>query len=43
MLPIKEGDFTVGPDGYINNPITKELRKFAKKRSDELSIQPLGY
>ena len=40
MLPIKEGDFTVGPDGYINNPITKELRKFAKKTSDELSIQP---
>ena len=43
MLPIKEGDFTVGPDGYINNPITKELRKFAKKHQTSCQSNLLGY
>ena len=40
MLPVKNENFTVGPDGYITNAITKELRKFAKNTSDKLGIPP---
>jgi ATP-dependent DNA helicase RecQ len=38
MLPVKERNFTIAADGYINDPITKELRKFAKNISGEQSI-----
>ena len=40
MLPVKNENFIVGPDGYITNAITKELRKFAKNTSDKLGIPP---
>ena len=40
MLPVSDKTFTIGPDGYINDKITKELRKFSNKTSEKLGIPP---